>query len=140
MDSGTVLDLTPLIRAKQVRDCDHWHVEVDDKLEELVCVDCGGAVDIWWYVRRLADAPERHVERVAQREAQIAALDKELARQRETLRIQAERIRELGEIENQLRSHPVSGSDRGLVSLGTVRACLCKRCKGKLGVLPAHNP
>lgn len=140
MDSGKVLDLKPLIRRKQQRECEHWHVEVDDKLQELRCVDCDGDVDIWWYMRRFAQSPERHLEILEKKREQVALIDKELERQRQTIRVQAERIRELSELQNQLGGHVVEGTERGYLSLATVRAHLCKRCKGKLHVLPAPIP
>src|SRR5512138_294329 len=47
-----ILDLVPLIRARQKAACAHVHVEVAMDAAELTCTDCGVDLDPWWYIRQ----------------------------------------------------------------------------------------
>lgn len=49
-----ILDITPLIKRRQMSECTHLTVEVDDKAAVLSCTACGVALDPWWYIRHLA--------------------------------------------------------------------------------------
>jgi len=49
-----VVDLLPLIRARQISLCPHTSVTVDETIAELTCSACQRSLDPWWYLRRLA--------------------------------------------------------------------------------------
>lgn len=101
MSAGDLLDLRPRLRRQKQESCEHIHVEIGMTTAELSCIDCGGELDPWWYLRdQVRRSEEEQAEEDAKRAAWQAWCDQANAK---ALRL-AEEVNRLTDRVNRLRS------------------------------------
>lgn len=106
----SVIDITPLIRAKQQSQCEHPQVEVSLTEAELTCSSCKAPIDPWWYIRRQATAAD---SRRAVYEQKYAEIEADIARTLETLQSLKDEIGVLNATRSRLWNERVGGRALG---------------------------
>lgn len=109
-DLAPVLDLGPLLLRKRAAQCDHANADVHDAEQMLVCQDCGAEVDVWWWLRRLADEFEEERAELVDLRKRYAAWRADITRRAEQLR---QEIVDLQELRAQLRGEEIDGVTLG---------------------------
>jgi len=115
-----VIDLLPAIRRRANRDCQHRNVEVGHRENELVCTDCGAALDPWQLIRAFADDDARwreyHEELRSTAAKQVAEHDEWLARINERRKQLTADIQHLQDTKIRLQQETINGVRVGIAA------------------------